>query len=161
MTMKDRKVWGVVLGCGVIIVVVVIYISAFARVETTSLCRVCHMIYYDDAEYAYNIKPGPKPRGLLAGCADCHRDLFREYKDSDHSATDEDLRPGCANCHPPHRLITAAGHMFTTSPILSVTKGMMIGSLKWQEQARPRLAMKVRERLFERREQEMQGVSRG
>jgi len=117
-----------------------------SRVEGPGLCEVCHMTYYNYREYAFNPKPASaKPGGVLFGCAECHRNHFREFKASDHSMTEKDTRPGCSNCHQPHGLITTARYMFTTSPFLGVTDGMMMGSREWEKVGRPMLAKKVRE----------------
>ena len=144
MAIKKKMLWGSLLGAGVVVIGVSVYLFSFARVETTTLCSICHMIYFDTNEYAFNTKLPPKPRGVLAGCPECHRSPFREYKGSDHSTTEEELRPGCTNCHQPHGLVTFARYMFPTSPFLGTAEAMM-DSLDWEKDARPRLAMKVRE----------------
>lgn len=147
MAINDRKGILVILGVVGIVFVLSAYSAGFSRIEGSGLCEFCHMTYYDYREYAYNPKSASsKPQGVLFGCAECHRNPFREFKNSDHSKTDDmDRRPGCPNCHKPHSLVTTARYMFTTSPFLGVTDGMMIGDHKWEKTGRLQLAREVRE----------------
>lgn len=151
MAIENKKRIGLLLaGGGAVLLIVIIYVGHFARITTPRFCEICHMLLYDKTEYGLNygvleMKQISAPRGLLVGCAECHRNPYREYKNSDHSKTDMDMRPGCPNCHTPHGLFTAARYMFTTSPYLGVTDGMMMDSARWESEERPKLAMKVRE----------------
>ncbi|MBI5893519.1 MAG: NapC/NirT family cytochrome c [Deltaproteobacteria bacterium] len=149
--MKGKKGFFVIFviwaGAGVIALVAFVYLGYAARITSPNLCEFCHMTYYDYREYAYNPKPvsAALPRGVLYGCAECHRGSFREYKNSDHSKTEKDSRPGCPNCHKPHNVIAFAKYMFTTSPFLGVTEGAMIDSREWEAKVRPKWDMKVRD----------------
>ncbi len=151
--MKGKKgFFAILAGVGVIALAAFVYLGYAARITSPYLCEFCHHTYYDYREYAFNQKAvaSPMPRGVLYGCAECHRSSFREYKNSDHSKTEKDSRPGCPNCHEPHDVINAVRYMFTTShlPFLGakgVTENAAIGSRAWESKVKPEWDSRVRD----------------
>ncbi|MBI5893200.1 MAG: NapC/NirT family cytochrome c [Deltaproteobacteria bacterium] len=149
MSTNNKKGLLVILGgIGFVVILSYVYFAHVAKITSPFLCEFCHNTYYDYREYAYNPKPTPasSPRGVLFGCAECHRGPFREFKNSDHSKSEKDTRPGCPNCHKPHNVITAARFMFTTSPLIGITgDAMQMDSRAWDSKMKPRLDKKVRD----------------
>ena len=154
--MANKKGLLIVLGgASVVVIISLIYLTHFTRITSPYLCEFCHNTYYDYREYAFNSKAvaAPMPRGLLYGgilygCAECHRDAFREFKNSDHSKTEKAERPGCQNCHEPHNVINFTRYMFSTSPFLGakgISEDVMIGSREWESKVKPGWDKKVRE----------------
>src|SRR3989338_5014947 len=136
--MANKKGLLIVLGgVGAVVIISLIYLTHFARITSPDLCEFCHSTYYDYREYSFNSKAvaAPMPRGVLYGCAECHRSSFIEFKNSDHSKTEKAERPGCPNCHEPHSVANAARYMFATSPFLGakgISENAMIGSREWE-----------------------------
>ena len=151
MSMNSKKGILVILGSAVVFVAMVfVYLGYAARITSPYLCEFCHSTYYDYREYAFNAKAvaAPMPRGVLYGCAECHRDSFREFKNSDHSKTEKAERPGCQNCHEPHNVINFTRYMFSTSPFLGakgISEDVMIGSREWESKVKPEWDKKVRD----------------
>ena len=137
---------GVVLG---ILIVGLIYFLGFGRIKDPEFCTLCHETRYDYREYAINLKKtSPLPRGVLVGCAECHPQPFREFKDSDHYNTESEDRPGCANCHTPHRVVSFIRYMYLAADPWLEVMGALHDNQKWERVVRPRLAKRVRERLL-------------
>ena len=156
MHMKGKKGFFVIFaGAGVIALVAFVYLGYAARITSPYLCEFCHNTYYDYREYSFNAKAvaAPMPRGVLYGCAECHRSSFREFKNSDHSKTEKAERPGCPNCHEPHNVINAARYMFATSPLpfigaKGISEDVMIGSRKWEANVKPDWDKRVRDHFL-------------
>lgn len=141
------KNWRLAAAGGVTLVAVsgLLFLS-HGRIKNPRFCTLCHEIQYDYKEYAVNKTYGKVPRGVLVGCPECHTYPFVEYKKSEHYTTEEEPKPGCANCHTPHRVGVFAGFMYLAVPpwqeaMESLTKDME----KWEKDVRPMMAKKARE----------------
>ncbi len=133
-----------------LVVLFLLFMMTHGTVEADGFCDVCHTRYYDPSEYSFNDKVGmEKPKGVLTGCAECHPQPYREYKESPHFDTDlEERRPGCTNCHTkPHTLFQWLKYMYYSPPEWERVQLSLHDDTFWEEKVRPDLAMKARKAL--------------
>lgn len=88
-------------------------------------------------------------------CTSCHSMKFQleDYKKSRHYNNPTGVRAGCPDCHVPHDLpgLIKAKLMAVNDVIAEITTDYT--PEKWEEE-RPRLAMKAREKMLNRRSRE-------
>lgn len=118
------------------------------RITNTGFCSLCHVTQYPAEEYMPKNLKNITDRGVIVGCAECHPQPFMEFKESLHFRTTSQDKPGCVNCHNPHKVWQFAGYMFFSSPSWWEVSGALKDNEKWEKVVRPRLARVVREGMF-------------
>lgn len=116
---KARYLIAGLVGIGVFLVIGGGYFFLnHGSIENPKFCALCHEVQYSYNEY----QPMPATRvfsGLGIGCAECHPEPFKEYKNSKHYTGRSGFRAGCVSCHEtPHTIGEFAEYMFLTGPIL-------------------------------------------
>jgi len=137
---------GGVVAAGIILVAGLLFFLSHGSVEAKGFCDFCHTAYYDPDEYAFNEKVKmEKPTGMLTGCAECHPQPYAEFKVSAHYETEEEnLRPGCVNCHAPHSVWLWTKYMYFSPKAWERIQVSIHDDTYWQEELRGELAAKVR-----------------
>ena len=143
---KKKIIAGAVISGGLFFLLLLLFMMTHGTIEAKGFCNFCHRAYYDVDEYAFNEKVGmKKPSGMLVGCAECHPQPYKEFKESPHFDTDmEDMRPGCSNCHEPHSFFKWLKYMYYSPPEWERVQLSLHDNTLWEEEVMPDLAIKAR-----------------
>jgi len=121
--------------------------------HTPGTCNVCHETWYDEATYAFNPKGNAKPpsSGITIGCAECHPVQYEEYQLSAMGGSDNELRPGCTNCHDDtHSVFDWFAHMYGGNKVWTQMVQLALRDRElYNSMLGPHLAPKARARFMQ------------